>query len=105
MKRSTALVVALGIVHTVVTAAALFEEGYFAIFRIAFTDLAAGQIFSDLAVSLVLISVWMIRDARARGLNAWPFVLAMLPLGSFAWLAYLLVRELRAPVSSSAASR
>jgi hypothetical protein len=38
----------------------------------------------------------MVRDASARGLNAWPFVLVTLVAGSFGPLFYLVVRERRA---------
>jgi hypothetical protein len=102
MNRRVALVLALFAVHSVVTDFALYRVGYWEIFRVAWTDWASAQIFSDLSVSLVLISVWMLRDARQRGANAWPFVLAMIPLGSFAWMGYLLAREWRAPVPAVA---
>jgi hypothetical protein len=102
MNRRTALVLALFAFHSVVTDLTLYNVGYWEIFRVAFTDWAAAQIFSDLTVSLVLIAVWMLRDARERGTNAWPFVLAMLPLGSFAWMGYLLAREWRAPAVAAA---
>ena len=48
--------------------------------------------FSDLVVSSVLIVIWMVSDARARGLNAWPFVVVTLLAGSFGVLFYLLRR-------------
>jgi hypothetical protein len=94
MNRRIALVLVLLAVHSVVSVLAIAEVGYVQLFRDAFTQWSTGQIFSDLSCSLLLISAWMLKDGRDRGLAAWPFVLAMLPLGSFAWMGYLLVREL-----------
>ena len=51
----------------------------------------------------VLVSkVQMVRDARERGLVAWPFVVLTLAAGSFGVLFYLVARELRAGVSRAA---
>ena len=40
--------------------------------------------------------VWMWRDAKATGRNAWPWIVATLALGSFGPLVYLLTRKPRA---------
>lgn len=85
--------VALFAVHAVVTAIAVARVGYVGIFEAAFANWGAGQVFSDLTVSLLVLTGIMLRDARQRGVNAWPFVVLALPLGSFAPLAYFLLRE------------
>ena len=56
------------------------------------------QVFTDLVIALLLACVWMVYDARERGLSAWPFIAITLVLGSFGPLLYLVVREVRAPV-------
>lgn len=80
-------------VHTVITVLSLWETSYLAIFQQAMANWTSGQVLSDLTVSLIIISVWMLSDARKRGVAGWPFVLLMLPLGSFAPLFYLVRRD------------
>ena len=46
----------------------------------------------DLTIALGLVCAWMIRDARARGTSALPYVLLTPLLGSAAPLLYLLRR-------------
>lgn len=53
------------------------------------------QFFWDIANSLVLATLWLIPDARKRGINPWPYVVLCLPLGSIAALAYAVHRNLR----------
>lgn len=47
-------------------------------------------LFMDLVIALALCSVWMVRDARRSGRNAWPFVVVNALLGSIGTLSYLL---------------
>jgi hypothetical protein len=49
----------------------------------------------DLVIVCVLACGWMRRDASARGLPAWPFIVVTLVAGSFGPLLYLIVREWR----------
>lgn len=51
------------------------------------------QVFLDLGIALTLFTGWMLRDAKARSLPAWPYVVGMLTLGSIGALAYLVHRE------------
>lgn len=55
----------------------------------------AAQMLTDLAVACFLVSIWMVRDARARGIPAAPYLLATLLLGSIGPLAYLVHRGVR----------
>jgi hypothetical protein len=71
---------------------AMFEVGYLGIWRSAFKDPGSTQVLLDLCISLGLVCSWMLRDARERGRNAWPFVVAALFVGSVAPLLYLLLR-------------
>jgi Terpene cyclase DEP1 len=75
----------------------MWDFGYLGIWRAGFANAAALQILLDLVITCLLISAWMVADARARGLTAWPFVGITVAAGSFGPLLYLLYRERRAP--------
>jgi len=51
------------------------------------------QIYVDLVVAIVVISVWIYRDARGRGRNPWPWIVVSLIVGMFGPLVYLLTRR------------
>jgi hypothetical protein len=71
----------------------MWKFGYVAIWQAGIESPASLQILFDLFISAGLICVWMILDARKRGANAWPWVVATLFVGSLAPLAYLIRRE------------
>lgn len=75
------------------TAWALVEHGYIGIFTTHLQTAAGMQVLADLVIALSLALVWMVRDARERGVSALPWVVATLALGSFGPLLYLLARE------------
>lgn len=77
------------------TAAALWHDGYIAIFAIAWQSFAGAQLFADLVIALLLVIVWLWQDARQLGRNPWPWVIATLALGAFGPLLYLLTRQPR----------
>jgi Terpene cyclase DEP1 len=79
----------------VLTVIAVADVGYWGIIEPAFKSWGAAQVFFDLVILAVLGVIWMVRDARARGANPWPFVLLTFAAGSFGPLLYLIVRELR----------
>lgn len=93
--RKTVLLCVLFAVHGAVTLRAMQEMGYAQLFAFAFSTWPAAQIFSDLTVSILLVTSWMLADARKTGRNAWPHVAATVAVGSFAPLTYLLVGELK----------
>ena len=73
---------------------AMWEVGYIGIFEAAFTGGPGTlQVLFDLVVACGFGSVWLYRDARERGHNPWPWLLAVAPLGSIPLLAYVLVRD------------
>jgi hypothetical protein len=55
------------------------------------------QVFLDLVIAMTVASTVVARDARARGLKAWPWFLAMAALGSIGLLGYFVYRDLAAP--------
>jgi hypothetical protein len=71
----------------------MWDFGYLGIWRAGFANPAALQILLDLVITCLLISGWMIGDARAKGLTAWPFVGITVAAGSFGPLLYLLYRD------------
>ena len=88
--------VAFGALSTI----ALVDVGYVGIIEPPFKNWAAAQVFWDLVIVAVLATIWMVQDARGRGMNPWPFVVLTLVAGSFGPLIYLIIRELRSPVRS-----
>lgn len=79
------------------TVLALRDVGYLGIFAPHFQSWGGGQVFADLAILCLASCVWMVADARERGIASWPFVALTLAAGSFGLLGYLVLRELRAP--------
>ncbi len=77
---------------SLVSAYAMWEVGYVGIFMSSFANWGTAQVLCDLVVTSVLAMIWMVNDARGRGLNAWPFVIVTLLAGSFGPLLYLLRR-------------
>jgi hypothetical protein len=86
-----AVIVGFGALSTV----ALLDVGYWGILEPHFKSWGAAQVFTDLVILAVLSCIWMVNDARKRGVSAWPFVLVTLALGSFGPLLYLVAREIR----------
>ncbi len=74
---------------SLLTVYAVLEVGYIGIFDYQRHSPAGWQVFVDLVIALLLVFVWMIPDARARGRNPWPWVIATLLAGSFGPLLYL----------------
>lgn len=92
------LIVSTLVLFGALSGAALWRHGYWGIVEPHFRTLGAAQVFADLVIALVLVMVWMWRDARAVGRRPWPWILATLALGSFGPLVYLLTR--RSPAKS-----
>ncbi len=74
------------------TAYAVYQYGYLGFFELVTANVATAAAFADLLIALSLITVWMVRDARARGVSPLPYVLLTLALGSAGPLAYLIHR-------------
>ncbi len=89
------LIIATLVLFGALSAAAILQHGYFGIFTLPFQTLGGTQVLIDLVIALTLVMVWMWRDAKATGRNAWPWLVATLALGSFGPLVYLLTRPNR----------
>ena len=92
MNLRSILLIAIFVVFGSYSTWLLFDIGYFGIWQAGFTSPAAIQILADLLIACLLISSWMIGDARARGINVAPWLVGVLTTGTIAILAYLIVR-------------
>ena len=70
----------------------VYRYGYLGFFEMMTANVATTAGFVDLVIALSLIMAWMVRDARARGVSAVPYVVLTLVLGSVGPLAYLIRR-------------
>jgi hypothetical protein len=90
--QKTILVVTL-ILFGIVSGLALYYHGYWGIIEPHFKSWGAGQVFFDLVISVTILLVWMVRDLRAAGKPAWPWIVLTLGTGSFGPLFYLLSKK------------
>ena len=81
------------VVLSVITVAAFWFEGLAGFPAAITSSFAAGQIYLDLVIAIVMIDVWVWHDAKAQGRNPWPWIIGSLIVGSFAPLGYLLSRD------------
>jgi hypothetical protein len=88
----TLLIVTLALFGAL-TAAALWQHGYWGIIAPHFQTFGGGQVFTDLVIALTLAQVWMWQDAKVTGRNIWPWLVVTLFLGSFGPLLYLFTRQ------------
>ncbi len=77
---------------SLLSAYAMWEVGYMGIFTSSFDNWGTVQVLCDLVIVCLLAIIWMINDARSRGINAWPYVVVTVLAGSFGPLFYLLKR-------------
>jgi hypothetical protein len=74
------------------TAYAIWQHGYAAFLDVAAMNAVTLQITVDLIIALTIVSLWIWRDARARGISAVPYLMVTLVLGSIGPLLYLFRR-------------
>lgn len=55
----------------------MWDAGYLGIWQAGMASPASGQILLDLVIACVLISVWIKGDAESRGINPWPWMVAI----------------------------
>ena len=92
MKLRLFSVIAVFAAFTIYTTMVVLDYGYTGFLELAMTGGWAAQVFIDLCIALALFALWMIPDARERGIPAWPYFLAILTTGSVGALAYLVHR-------------
>jgi hypothetical protein len=74
------------------TAYAVYWYGYVGFFEFAAMNAISIQLSVDLIIALSLFVLWMVPDARGRGISPVPYVVLVLALGSIGALAYLIHR-------------
>ncbi len=85
--------IVLFVVFTGWSLSVVASQGFTGFLTLSAREPWAAQMLVDLTISLLVAWSWLRPDARARGINPWPYLLATLPLGSIAVLAYLIHRE------------
>jgi len=75
------------------TVLAIVHHGYLGFFEMATANWAVRTLSADLVISLSLIFVWMLRDARERGASWAPYFAITLFFGAAGPLLYLLARR------------
>lgn len=87
------LIGAVLLAFTAFSLVAIEEVGYFGLWQAGLASNASLQVLLDLCIACGLGGLWLIGDARQRGVSAWPWLIAVLTLGSIGLLAYLFMRE------------
>ena len=90
-------VIGLGTALAVFVAESVYTTatvGYIGFFEAANANAATRLMMFDLVLALVAISIWMLRDARLRGLRALPWLALTAFFGMAGPLGYLIRREL-----------
>lgn len=94
MNLKLAAFVAVTLAFGALSAVATVEHGYLGIFTHVLDTSALAQVGADLVFAMSFVVGWMYNDARKRGATVWPYLVAVPLVGSFAPLAYVIVREL-----------
>lgn len=97
MRRSQLLALAILVPFTIYSTIVTVQNGYTIFFTGPWTHPIWTQEFLDLCIALLLISSWMIGDARQRKVRVWPYVVLTPLLGSIAPLTYLALRRSSSP--------
>lgn len=74
---------------------AVYQHGVCGFFTLLLANSATVTLSTDLVISLTLISVWLWRDARSRGVSPYPFLLMTVALGSAGPLLYLALKAMK----------
>jgi len=81
------------------------EYGIVGLFAAVLANSATILAFVDLCIALGMVSVWIVLDARERGVSPLPYLAMTLTLGSVGPLAYLIRREGLQPARSLGVAR
>ncbi len=87
------LLVIILVLFGALTAAALWQHGYWGIIEPHFQSFGGGQVFADLVIALGLVLIWIWQDAKKMGRNPLPWIVVTLTMGSIGPLIYLITRK------------
>lgn len=101
MSKKFLLVLAMFVPFGLYSIYVLLQVGYLGLFKGAMVNISAIQVLLDLVIVCAMACAWMLHDAKAKGRNAWPYVLITLLAGSFGPMLYVMVGELRGREASA----
>lgn len=87
------VIVVVWLAFTAFSLVVALQHGFFGFLTLSAREPWALQMLLDLFIALSLFAGFVIKDAKEKGLRAWPWLLAMLVLGSIGALPYLLYRR------------
>ena len=93
MKLRLFSVIAIFAAFSIYTTIVVVNHGYTGFLELALTGGWGAQMLIDLSIALILFAIWMVPDARERGIPAWPYFLAILTTGSVAYLVHRTAKE------------
>ncbi len=93
MKPRSLLALAVFVPFTVYSVWVSIEHGALGFIPVLSAGGWSTQVFLDLVIAMSVASTVVHRDARARGINPWPWTVAMFTLGSVGLLGYFVARE------------
>ena len=79
------------------TVFALFDVGLWGIIGPLLSGSGGWQVFADLAIALLLVLIWLVKDAKAANRNPLPWVVLTLLLGSIGPLLYIVTFKTQPP--------
>jgi len=74
----------------------VWQYGYLGFWQLVTANAATIAAMVDLTIALALVTVWMWRDARARGVSLAPYLVLTATFGSIGPLLYLVVNGRKA---------
>ena len=75
----------------------MMDIGYFGIWEAGIASSGSVQILLDLVIACVIITSWLIQDAKSLGIKSAPWVIAIVLSGCIGILPYLIFREFKLP--------
>jgi hypothetical protein len=78
----------------------VWEHGYLGFWQLVTANAATIAVTVDLTIALALVTVWMWRDARRRGVTLLPYLALTATLGSIGPLLYLVVHGREAKLAA-----
>jgi hypothetical protein len=78
----------------------LWEHGYVGFWKLVTANSATMAAMVDLTIALGFVTVWMWRDARARGIALLPYLALTATLGSIGPLLYFVVHGREAKLAA-----